>query len=158
MRRTDREIINPQESSAVIQECQVCRLALSRDGQLDIVPLSFRYDRNALNFHTAAEGMKIDPRTANPAVGFEFGTAVERIMWADPPCQWSLYSQSVIGTGTLRELPDGEEKIHGLHEIVSCFAGCTRAFYQQQQLENNRVWKLTIEIISGMRSAGKDGA
>ena len=156
MRRTDREIINPQESSAVIQECQVCRLALSRDGQLDIVPLSFRYDRNALNFHTAAEGMKIDPRTANPAVGFEFGTAVERIMWADPPCQWSLYSQSVIGTGTLRELPAEVDKIQGLNEIVAHYGGSTRSF-SQHQLENIRVWKLTIETISGKRSAGKDG-
>lgn len=157
MRRTDREITNPQEISAVIQKCQVCRLALSRDDQPYIVPLSFGYDGEALYFHTAVEGMKIDIWSANPAVCFEFDTAVELIMRVDQPCQWSFYYQSVIGTGTLRELPAGEEKIRGLNEIVSHYAGCPRSF-SQQQLDNIRVWKLTIETITGKRSAGKDGA
>jgi len=156
MRRTDREITSPQEISAVIQESQVCRLALSRDDQPYIVPLSFGYNGEALSFHTTVEGMKINTWTANPEVCFEFDTAVELIIGGDQPCQWSFYYQSVISTGTLRELSAEKEKIRDLNKIAAHYGECSRTF-SQQQLENIRVWKLTIETISGKRSAGKDG-
>ena len=62
MRRKDREIKDTYGIREIIRECDCCRLAFPDGKSAYIVPLSFGYDEeeNALYFHGAAEGKKMD--------------------------------------------------------------------------------------------------
>ena len=71
MIRAEKEIKDCSEIDGVIRECRVCRVAFARDGEPYLVPLSFGYDGEALYFHTAPKGKKIDCIDANPRVCFE---------------------------------------------------------------------------------------
>ena len=72
MRRTDREIITRKEIDSIIDSCDVCRLAFAVQNEPYLVPVSYGYDGEALYFHTAREGQKIDCIGANSRVCFEF--------------------------------------------------------------------------------------
>ena len=64
MRRTDREITDPEKIREIIDDCTCCRLGLCDEGKAYIVPLSFGYTeregRYVFYFHSAREGRKLD--------------------------------------------------------------------------------------------------
>ena len=60
VRRDDKEIASRSEIDDIIRGCKVCHLGLAVDGEPYIVPVSFGYDGEAVYFHTAPEGKKID--------------------------------------------------------------------------------------------------
>ena len=72
MRRGEREIKDRAEIDAVMRRCRVCRLGLCDGNEPYIVPICFGYDGQALYFHCAHEGRKIDIIRTNNRVGFEF--------------------------------------------------------------------------------------
>jgi nitroimidazol reductase NimA-like FMN-containing flavoprotein (pyridoxamine 5'-phosphate oxidase superfamily) len=154
MRRKDREIQDRELISRIIRSCQVCRLGLAKDDAPYIVPVSFGYDGRAVYFHTAREGKKIDYITANNAVCFEFEHGVELVSDETDPCKWTFSYQSVIGYGKIHELVTGKEKAEGLHQIMEQYSGQEWVF-GEKMLNNIRVWKITIETITGKQSKNK---
>ena len=60
MRRKDREITDFNEILAIMEKCDVCRIALNDDGFPYVVPLNFGMDvrdgQVYLYFHCAMEG------------------------------------------------------------------------------------------------------
>ena len=154
MRRKDREIQDRELISHIIKNCQVCRLGLAKDNVPYVVPVSFGYDGHAIYFHTAREGKKIDFIEANNAVCFEFEHGVEVVPHDSDPCQWTVYYQSVIGTGSIRELVDAREKIEGLNQNMEHYSG--RAWELAVKGPSTlRVWRITLETISGKQSKAK---
>jgi nitroimidazol reductase NimA-like FMN-containing flavoprotein (pyridoxamine 5'-phosphate oxidase superfamily) len=156
MRRKDKEIQDRELVSQVIKSCQVCRLGLARDDVPYIVPVSFGYDGQAIYFHTAREGKKLDYIAANNAVCFEFEHGVQVVPHDSDPCKWSFSFQSVIGNGRIHELVAREDKIEGLNHVMRQYSGREWAF-GDKTLDAVRVWKITIETISGKQTADKAG-
>jgi nitroimidazol reductase NimA-like FMN-containing flavoprotein (pyridoxamine 5'-phosphate oxidase superfamily) len=80
VRRKDREIKDTYGIREIIRECDCCRLAFPDGKSAYIVPLSFGYDEeeNALYFHGAAEGKKMDLVRQTGYAGFEMDTALRR--------------------------------------------------------------------------------
>ena len=74
MRRTDREIRDFDELTAIIARCDVCRLAFNDDEVPYILPLNFGEAVEdgllRLYFHGAAEGRKYELLRRNPQVAF----------------------------------------------------------------------------------------
>lgn len=151
MRRTDKEVRDPDAISQIIRKCQVCRLALAKENTPYIVPVSFGYDGSALYFHTAKVGSKIDFMAANPRVCFEFEHGVRLASHETNPCNWTFSYQSVIGYGTVRELADPEEKGYGLHQIMRQYSEKEWTF-SAESLEPILVWKIEIESMTGKQS------
>ena len=60
IRRKDKEITDSREIEAVIEKATVCRLGLVDRGEPYIVPVNFGYERNAIYFHSALEGRKVE--------------------------------------------------------------------------------------------------
>ncbi|MGD8833836.1 MAG: pyridoxamine 5'-phosphate oxidase family protein [Desulfobacteraceae bacterium] len=56
MRREDKQITDRKEIDAIIHGSKVCRLAMSKENQPYLVPLSFGYDGKAIYVHTAGTG------------------------------------------------------------------------------------------------------
>jgi nitroimidazol reductase NimA-like FMN-containing flavoprotein (pyridoxamine 5'-phosphate oxidase superfamily) len=154
MRRTDKEITDPQLISQVIEKAQICRLGLAKNNIPYVLPVSFGFDGKAVYFHTAKEGRKIDFMTANDRVCFEFEHGVQLIQHDINPCKWSFSFQSVIGYGTVQELTELSEKRDGLNHLMKHYSG--RAWpFTREDLEAIRVWRIGIESLTGKQSKDK---
>jgi len=151
MRRNDKEITDIDLISEIIVDCDVCRLGLARDDRPYVVPVSFGYDGEAIYFHTAKEGKKLDYIQANNAVCFEFERGVGLLPKGENLCQWTVSFQSVIGYGRIHELLGGNEKQLALNCIVEHYSGRTGEF-SHASLRNIRVWRIEIEEITGKQS------
>lgn len=151
MRRTDKEIVDRQEIDAIVRGSSVCRLALAKDNEPYLVPVSFGYDGGAIYLHTAPTGRKIEFFRANARVCFEFERGVE--VRTDPSlaCRWTLRYESVIGWGTIAEVTEPPGKERALNAVMRQYSGREWAF-DPAAVAKVRAWKITIEEIGGKRS------
>jgi nitroimidazol reductase NimA-like FMN-containing flavoprotein (pyridoxamine 5'-phosphate oxidase superfamily) len=154
LRRRDREITNRQEIDAIIRDCLVCRLAMARDDQPYLVPISFGYDGAAVYVHTAREGHKIAYLEAGSRVCFEFERNVELVEHATKACDWSFRYETVVGFGTPQELLEDSEKRHGLDQIMRQYSDRDWS-YPQSVLNTARVWRISIDSVTAKRSVEK---
>lgn len=145
----DRDLIDQ-----VMAQAQVCRLGLCRDNMPYIVPVSFGYDGAFIYFHTAREGMKLDYLASNNRVCFELEHDVGVIPISNEACEWSFSFYSVIGFGTVEEIVDSQGKAHALNHIMRHYSGKEWGF-GERSLEKTRVWRVSIEQITGRRSKDK---
>ena len=151
MIRKDKEIKDPKLISDTITGCDVCRLGLSKGDNPYIVPVSFGYDGDAIYFHTAKKGMKIDYIEANNRVCFEFERGVQIVPDETNPCKWSFNFQSVIGFGKVYELKENHDKVEGFHHIMAQYSN-EEWTIDKKMVSAVRVWKIRIEHITGKRS------
>jgi hypothetical protein len=152
MHRADKMISSRGEIDEVIFSCRVCHLGLARDNIPYVVPVSFGYDGESIYVHTAREGLKIEHFLANPnvCVQFERGTRVRG--HPDTACRWTVEYESVIGFGRVAELTAPEDKSRGLAQIMAHYSGMDGWAFDPAGLERTRVWKITIESLTGKRS------
>ena len=160
MRRKDREITDRSEIDALLSQARVCRVAFAIDDEPYIVPLSPAYDpeANALFFHTAKEGRKIECIEANPRVCFEVEGHTEVKAGDERGCSWGLRYESVIGYGTIVEIRSPEEKERALRCTMRQQAGKEMDWtFAPKMIEATRVWRLDIESVTGKRSFESEG-
>ncbi len=155
MRRKDRLIEHRADIDAIIAGSEVCRLALSVKDEPYLVPLSFGYDGDAIYVHTAKKGKKIDYFKANNRVCFEFETNVRYVRDGSDACSSTFSFESVIGYGNISEEVDAEHKQYALRQI-SLHYGETPNAFPQDAVRKVRVWKVSIESVSGKRSPLKE--
>ena len=154
MRRSDKEITDLDTIHGIVRGCEVCRLGLAVDGEPYVVPISFGFDGEAVYFHTAKNGRKIDMMTANPRACVQFERNVELVTDDDDACTWTFSYESVIGFGSVTELVRDEDKIHGLNRIMQHYSGRNWSF-PEQPMSSTRVWRVDLDILTGKRSEHK---
>ncbi len=121
MRRKDKEIKELTALEDIIQGAQVCRLAMSQDGQPYVVPLNFGYAERTVYFHCAKEGRKLEMIEANPLVCFEVDLD-HRLVTADKGCKFGFKFKSVIGFGRASLVEDHQAKEAALKIIMAHYA------------------------------------
>ena len=150
MRRKEKEITDQSEIDAIIRRSQVCRLGLVDEGLAYIVPLCFGYADNALFFHSATEGRKIEILKRNNQVCFEF-EADTHIQPGKAACDWGIQYRSVIGYGTASFIEGPEEKRQALDIIMAQYAD--GAFeYSTKALDKTLIIKIDISHMTGKKS------
>jgi hypothetical protein len=120
MRRKDRELTDKAELLAILDEADVCRIAIQAGKAPYIVPLNFGYswdERLVLYFHSATEGRKLELLRKNSEVGFELDTGHE-LVTADLACNWGMRYKSIIGTGEIQFIENDKEKALALAVIM----------------------------------------
>lgn len=121
MRRPKREITDPKQIEAVINECKVCRIGMPSQGKIYVVPMNFgwEYEDGTLVFylHSAKVGRKIEALREEPEVCVELDCR-HGLVEAELPCSHSYYFASLIGTGKAEVLKTSEEKLHGLKKVM----------------------------------------
>jgi len=147
MRKSQREITDRAEIDAIIRRSQVCRLGLTDGHEPYVVPLCFGYDGEALYFHCAREGRKLDILRRNNRVCFEFDI-VEGIIKNTQACGWGMRYRSVIGVGTAHLVEKNDEKIKGLAVIMNQYAD-GRFIFPDDAVSRTAVIKVIIESVSG---------
>ncbi len=155
MRRREREITSWDEIRAILARERVVRVAFAADGEPYVVPLSYGYDsdRHELCLHTAAAGRKIDFIERNPRVCFEIeGTCC--LQRGDTACSWGFSYESLVGYGVLSEIVDADEKTRALTCLMRQQSQAEAPWtFSSNGVRAVRVWRLTIETITGKRAA-----
>lgn len=150
MRRTDREVTEFNDIIAIMEKCDVCRLALNNDGYPYILPLNFgmevKDNRIILYFHGAAEGTKYELMEKDNRASFEMDC--EHLLVTDEEHgNCTMNYESVIGQGHIEMLSD-DEKFDALCILMK--------HYHQEEFPFNKavmprtkVFKLVVEQVTG---------
>jgi nitroimidazol reductase NimA-like FMN-containing flavoprotein (pyridoxamine 5'-phosphate oxidase superfamily) len=150
MRRKENEITDRAIIESIILKSSVCRLALSENDQPYVVPLCFGYKDNALYFHSAREGKKVDMLRKNSKVCFEFDTDHE-IVSSESPCKWTMNYRSVVGKGKASLIHDPEAKRQAFDIIMHHYSDKLSA-YSEAGLDNSLIIKVEIDGMTGKQS------
>jgi nitroimidazol reductase NimA-like FMN-containing flavoprotein (pyridoxamine 5'-phosphate oxidase superfamily) len=148
MRRKDLEITDTKETEAIIESGKVCRIALSHNDRPYVVPMNHGYKDNALYFHSAKVGKKIDLITRNNNVCFEI-TTDHGIMNTGIPCNWENRYACVIGYRKAFLVDDPEDKIRALTILVGHYAPGTIYDLSEENLSRTAVIRIDMEEMTG---------
>ena len=151
MRRKDRELKNKDELVSILEEADVCRIAIQSVKAPYIVPLNFGYsweDQLVFYFHSAGEGRKIDLLKESNTVGFELDTA-HVLAKAEKACDWGMKYKSIIGVGKISFIEDAKEKSLALQTVMKKYGHAGEAVFDSAMLHKTRVYKLIVQEISG---------
>ncbi len=150
MRRKDKEITDISDIERIIKKAMYCRIGLVDDDEPYVVPVCFGYEGNAVYFHGASEGRKVELIRKNNKICFEIDTDVE-LTKAEEPCGWAMRYRSVIGVGKACFLEGDEEKCHGLGVIVRHYTEGDFTF-PKETLDKIVVVRVDIGSITGRKS------
>ena len=154
MRRAERQVADEAGIRAILDRCQVCRLALWDEEGPYIVPLSYGYRWEdgglKLYFHCAREGRKLDALRRNPRAAFEMD-ADYAVVGAESACGYTCTYQSVTGTGTLRVVENPQEACDALTCLMRRQTGNDFSFIPAM-LGGVCVLCLDVERVCGKRN------
>lgn len=149
MRRKDREIKSSAEIQRILEACKVCRLGLSDQNNIYIVPMNFgavfEEGRLVLYFHGAKEGKKLELIRKNPMVGIEMDCGHE-LVTGKTACQYSYYYASIIGNGKAEIVTEPEEKQKALAVIMKHQTGREFAEFETNPKLGRAVAVIRAEI------------
>jgi uncharacterized protein len=152
MHRTDREMTNKTDLSAILQKADVCRIAISSHPAPYIVPLNFGFkwdEKLELFFHCAPEGRKLQLLSENNCVGFEIDIDHELVK-AEKACNWGMKYKSIIGFGNITEVLDEPEKKTALDLIMMHYGFINKNIeYDKIVLSKTKILKLVVLEITG---------
>ena len=115
-----------------------------------MIPMSLGYEGNALYFHTAREGRKLDILRKNNLVCFELDTDVE-IIAAEDAAGWGARYCCVIGFGTASLVDDPVEKRKAHDSIMRHYAARTFS-YPDLCIGCSMIIRVDIDSVTGKRS------
>ena len=147
MRRKDKEITDTEEIERIIKRAISCRIGLVDNDEPYVVPVCFGYERNALYFHGALEGRRVELIKKNNKICFEIDTDV-KVVRNEEPCKWAMKYRSVIGVGRAHILESDEEKSHGLRLIMRQYSG-DKFNFSKLEVDSVLVVRVEIESITG---------
>ncbi len=150
MRRKDKEITDVATLEEILSIATVCRLGLCEGNQPYVVPLCFGYKDNALYFHCASQGKKLDILRKNDNVCFEVDID-QQIVKSDQACNWGMKYKSVIGFGKAVFIEDIELKRKALGIIMEHFSKDSFKI-SEEAIKNTTVVKIEIESMTGKKS------
>lgn len=149
MRRREREITDRAEIDAILRAGRVMRIALVDGERPFLVPVFYAYDGQALYFHSAQKGSKIEILGRNPHVCVEIGLD-HGVIEDEKACDFEARHRTVIGHGRAVFLSDAAEKIRVLDLIVANFTD--RKFeYPAPNLAVTVVVRIDIAVFKGKK-------
>jgi len=150
MRRKERNIEDQSIIQDILNTSRICRIGLSDSDYPYILPLNYGHQDNALYFHCAPKGRKIDLINKNNKVCFEIESDY-RLVTDEVSCKWTSEFRSLIGIGQIEILNSAEEKVKGL-DIIMQQHGKEDNHYPPKMLDKLLVLKLNIKELSGKQS------
>ena len=154
LRMKEQAIGTEEEMVAILREAHYVTLAMCHEGEPYLVTISHGYDadRNAIYFHCAPEGKKIDILSANPVV---WGEAVLDKGYDGPECKQDYATTHFRGRVSFPN--DLEEKRHGIAVLLSQFGADVDKFFAKEDTDNKlggiNIGRVDIEMMTGKRSA-----
>lgn len=153
MRRTDRQVTEPDEIRKIIDQCQWLHLGLCDGMEPYVVPVNFGYEERQgkyiFYFHGAMEGKKLDLIRKNPRVSLCMETA-QGLISGDSAQHFSYRYASVMGQARAELLEEREEKYHGLEVLFRHYSDMDFSV-PEKTLDATAVIRLTAEALTAKR-------
>jgi nitroimidazol reductase NimA-like FMN-containing flavoprotein (pyridoxamine 5'-phosphate oxidase superfamily) len=156
LRRTDRELTEPAELASVLTRGKYATIAMVHDGEPYLVTLSYGWDRerNALYFHVAPQGRKLDAIAAGPHV---CATVVIDGGYEATKCKH--HYESVVIDGRMSLVGDPEEARHGMHVLIAHLEDEPEPVWERNALDGDKVWeRMRIARLDITEMTGKAGS
>lgn len=150
MQRKNKQVNDIAVIDDILSRATVCRLGLCEENRPYVVPLCFGYKDNALYFHCASQGKKLDILRKNNNVCFEVDIDCE-IVKANKACDCGMRYKSVIGFGKAVFIEDIESKRKALDVIMQQYSEGTFE-YPEEAIKNTTIIKVEIESMTGKQS------
>lgn len=153
LRKTEQAIETEDEMRSILRESHYVTMAMCLDNEPYLVTISHGYDaeRNAIYFHCAHEGKKIDILRANPVV---WGEAVMDRGYDGPECKQDYSTTQFRGRVSFPE--DIEEKRHGLTALLSQFGADVEKFFAKEDTDEKvrgvNIGRVDIDLMTGKTS------
>ena len=156
MRLKKREIHDKTILREIIEACDVVRIGLKDEEGIFIVPMNYGYDLDesgeslklTLYIHGAKEGRKAEAFSMEPAAAIEMD-CMHEIITGDYTCSYSYAYRSIMGSGTVHELTDEQEKIHALARIMEHMAPEAELSFSPDMLQAVNVYCLEAVSFKG---------
>lgn len=152
MRRSDREVTEFKDITAIMEKCDVCRIALNNQGYPYILPLNFgmeiKENHIVLYFHGAMEGTKYDLIEQDNRAIFEMDCE-HKLMTETETGNCTMIYESVIGQGHIEILSDDE--------IYNALCLLMKHYHQEDfpfnksVMQYTKVFKLVVEKVTGKK-------
>ncbi|MFX1377694.1 MAG: pyridoxamine 5'-phosphate oxidase family protein [Promethearchaeota archaeon] len=150
MRRIEKEIKNTEELRELLKGGKYAVFSLAKENEPYIITLSYGYDesKNALYFHCAKEGQKIDFIKANPYV---CGTVIEDNGYEEA-CGQTF--RSIVFRGKMEIIETLKEKKYGFNILLNQLEqdpNIIRNKYlkKDETYENSGMLRMDISDITG---------
>ena len=119
MRRSKKEIRDPETIDALLRTAQVGRLGtIGPDEYPMIKPLNFVYKGGKIYFHTALAGEKIEDIRRDGRVVFELDLPIAYVKGDNNPCSARYLYRSVIVKGRAALVEDRIERVRALKGLM----------------------------------------
>jgi uncharacterized protein len=152
VRRTDRELTDAEALASVLRRGRYATVAMCHANEPYLVSLSYGHDaeRNALYFHVAPDGRKLDAIAGDPRVcatividsGYEPGKCMHRY-------------ESVVLTGRMSIVTAREEARHGMRVLIGHLEEDPAPVWERNDLDGEEAFerievaRLDIEHMTG---------
>jgi len=154
MRRTDRQIVDPEEIESILLRGRYCTIALVDDGEPYVVTLSYGYDEGAsrLYFHVAPAGHKLEIIAREPRA---CGTVIIEQGYVTGECEHPF--ESVVLRGRMRVVTEDAEKRHAIVTLVNHLEDdpdgywASRSWSLEDRLAGFAALCFEIESVTGKR-------
>lgn len=150
MRRSEKQVTDPDIIQKILKDALVCRLAMIDKDYPYIVPVSFGINKSELYVHSALQGKKIDLIKKNPKIGFEIESDVS-IIAHEIACKWGFRYRSIVGTGIAELVTDDSEKRFGLSVIMNHYSNEEFSF-PQETIDRTLILKIKILSMTAKQS------
>jgi hypothetical protein len=151
MRRSDKEIEDPEIIQKIFLKADVCRIGLIDGTKPYVVPMNFGYKENTLYLHSASQGRKIKILKQNNNICFQMDIKTELVV-SESPCNWGMKYLSLIGQGKAYLISNISEKKDALNVIMRKYSPETSFEYSDDAVNKVAVIKVNIDNITGKKS------
>jgi len=137
------------EMEAIINEAQVCHLAMVDAAQPYVLPMNFAYERGRIYLHADTHGYKLDILRTNPRACINFNTGNEIFhRHKEVGCSWGMKFKSVNAFGAVRFIGDYQEKYRIMQLLMLKYAG-EKYEFSDPSIRNVVVMQMDIDKLTG---------
>ncbi len=157
MRRNDKEIKDRKVINKILDSCTIGYLGtVGLDGSPMVKPVNFVRVDNAIYFHTAKEGEKIEHIRRDDRVCFTVAQRLAYVEAGRKACKAGYLYRSVIVKGLAYLIDNNGEKLTALNALMAKHQpDDTFDPIDSAQLEKTGVVRINIESITGKEDLGK---
>lgn len=157
VKRKDKELTDQADMKMILKNGRYVTLSLCRDNEPYIVTMNYGYDEalNALFFHCALEGDKLDFIADNPDT---CGTVIEDLGYGHGNCEH--FFRSIVLRGKIYTVDTLEEKKQGISVLIDHLEEhldeAKARFLKDDKTYNKiHILRLNIENITGKQGLKK---
>jgi nitroimidazol reductase NimA-like FMN-containing flavoprotein (pyridoxamine 5'-phosphate oxidase superfamily) len=152
MRKGEREITEKNELIEILKNGKFVSIAMCRDNEPYVVTLSYGYDvtKQAMYFHAAIKGLKLDFIRANPNV---CATVIEDKGYVVDQCEQKY--RSVVLWGKMFVVEEIDEQKYGINVLLNHLEKDPVPIYKRNIPDDTKFKKVSILRMDIKEMTGK---